>query len=107
MVSEGKASPPRARTLREVCADRTVDLMSSDPNFLSNVGVACKTVTLWWEKRLSANFDGSTLTEVGTISRQAPLDRETNISTTDQSQRRSQKQNKTKQNKTKQNKTSS
>jgi hypothetical protein len=43
---------------------------------------------------MSANFDGSTLTEVGTISRQAPLDRETNISTTDGSKVRGEARNK-------------
>lgn len=57
--------------------------------------VTCRTVTLWREKRTSANFDGSTLTEVGEISRQAPLDRATNISTTDGSKVRGEARNKT------------
>lgn len=55
----------------------------------------CKIVTLWWEKRTVANFDGSTLTEVGTISREAPLDRATNISTTEGSKVRGDARNKT------------
>lgn len=55
----------------------------------------CKTVTLWWEKRTAANFDGNTLTAVGTISREAPLDRATNISTTEGSKVSGEARNKT------------
>lgn len=76
---EGQVSPPNANTLTWESRPRSPLVMTLSDSCLMRAGVTCKTVVCCLKNNTFERQCGDRLTLVGTISRQAPDDKERNI----------------------------